>query len=92
MTFRNVRRAAFRLADQQAARLAELPSLRAVIATVATVTAGASPGGNALVTVIWRGVELTAAGYLASYTPAVGDRVECHLIDNQLIVVDTIAS
>jgi len=89
---RALQQAAHRLADRQTARLAELPTLRAIVADVATVTPGASPGGNALVTVVWRGAELTATAYHASYTPAPGDRVECHLIDDQLIVVDTLAT
>lgn len=92
MLSREIARAAGRLADQQSDRLADVPTTRAVIATVTTVTAGAAPGGNALVKVTWRGQELTAASYLASYTPSVGQRVLCLLIDNQLIVVDKTAS
>lgn len=83
--------AARRFADQTSSRFADVPGLRAVIATVSTVTAGASPGGHALVTVSWRGQVVTAKGYFASYTPAATDRVLCLLVDDQLIVVGTIA-
>ncbi len=64
---------------------------RLMLGTVASVTAGgAADGVHALVTVTWRGVSQTAAGYLDGYTPTVSDRVLCVLIDNQLIVVDVI--
>jgi len=43
-------------------------------AEVTAVTAGAAVDGNALVTVLWRGIEVPAA-YAASYLPAPGDVV-----------------
>lgn len=79
-----------RFSDQSTGRLEELPTDRAFLATVSGVVAGGSPGGNALVTVSWRGGDYIAKGYHGSYTPTFGDRVECHLIDSQLIVVDKI--
>src|SRR5690349_16289079 len=79
-----------RLPDRNSEPLADVPSMLAIVATVTAVVAGGSPGGNALVTVSWRGAALTANGYHASYTPTMGDRVECHLIDDQLIVTDVI--
>jgi len=79
-------RAARRNADAQSARLAELPAVRQFFATVTTVTPGAGPGGNALVTVTWRAAELTVAAYNAAYTPDVGHRVRCSLVDNQLVI------
>lgn len=81
-----------RFADQSSSLLDSVPSLRAFVATVSDVVAAGSPGGNALVTVSWRGSELTANAYHASYAPTIGDTVECHLIDSQLIVVDKLAS
>ena len=81
-----------RFADRNSERLADVSSMRAIVATVSAVVVGGSPGGNALVTVSWRGAVLTANGYHASYTPTVGDRVECHLIDDQLIVIDKLAT
>lgn len=79
-------RAARRNADAQTARLAELPQDRFFFATVSTVTPGAGPGGNALVKVTWRLGEYTARSYNAAYTPDVGHRVKCHLVDNQLTI------
>ena len=73
-------------ADGLSDRLAEIPATRSFFATVSTATAGAGPGGNYLVKVTWRGVEMTARSYNAAYTPAVGHRVLCQIIDNQLIV------
>jgi hypothetical protein len=86
MASRPVARAARRLADQTSARLADTPTARLIVATVVTVTAGASPEGNALVQVSWRGETYTAAGYAAGYTPAPGHRVRCELVDNQLLI------
>lgn len=83
---RELAAAARRFADATSARIADAPGARQIIATVSTVTAGAASDGNALVTVSWRGVDITAAGFAASYTPIVGHRVVCDLIDNQLIV------
>jgi len=43
-------------------------------AEVTTVTAGGAADGNALVTVLWRGVEEPVA-YASSYLPRAGDTV-----------------
>lgn len=83
----DIARAARRNADHQSQRISTA-GVRPVIATVTTAMAGGSHDGTAyLVKVTWRGLEVTAAGYAASYTPAVGHRVVCAFIDNQLIVL-----
>jgi hypothetical protein len=74
-----------RFVDQNTERIEEQPTSRAV-ATVKTVEAGAASDGNALVTVTWRGSDVIANGYASSYTPAVGHRVVCDYIDNQLTI------
>lgn len=79
---RQVVRAARRLADQQTMRVTELPKGRSFYATVTIV----SP-----LTVSWRGGTYQAAVHHASYTPSVNDRVECHLVDSQLCVIDKTA-
>lgn len=84
---RRVQRAARRLADQQTARVADVPSTRLLIASVATVTAAAGTDGGAVVTVRWRGDEVTAAAYLTSQAPVVDMRCLCALVDNQLIIL-----
>lgn len=78
--------AARRLADGTTGRMASLPTSRQVLATIASVTAGGAADGNALVTVLWRGQAVTAAGYAASYTPVVGHRVVCDFVDSQLLI------
>lgn len=84
---RDIARVARRNADQQSQRI-NVAGARPVIATVTTATAGGSHDGTAyLVKVTWRGLEVTAAGYAASYTPAVNHRVMCAFVDNQLIVL-----
>jgi hypothetical protein len=82
-----VRAAALRLADQQSSRFAEVPSARLLRATVTTVTAGGASDGNALVYVTWRGAEGPVADYPDSYTPVVGHRVLCALVDDQLSIL-----
>lgn len=82
---RQVAAAARRFADQQSARQADRPTGE-FYATVTAVTTGGAADGNALVKVRWRGQEITAAGYLAHYTPAVGHRVKCSMVDQQPIV------
>lgn len=77
---RQLAAAARRLADQQTDRLAQRPTEK----FIATVTA-TSP-----LTVSWRGSSVVARGRHASYTPGVGDRVSCALIDNQVIVENRI--
>lgn len=84
MTSRAVARIARQFKDQQTDQIADVPSVRAMLATVTAVSGGT-------VTVSWRGSQLTAGGVLASYTPAVNDRVLAFLVDNQLIVIDLIA-
>jgi hypothetical protein len=79
VTSREVDRAARQWADAQQAQLAAVPSLRGFAATVAAT----SPA----VTVTWRGADYTATRVLPSYTPGVGDRVLCLLVDDQLVVL-----
>lgn len=84
--------AARRLADQTSDRLDGLPADKIRILTVSAVTPGGSPGGNAVITLSWRGTDIAAKDYGAAYTPAVGDRVLCVLTsDNQLVVIDRLA-
>lgn len=83
---RQLRRAAHRAADQQSAAVARVPASRRVLATVASVTAGAASDGLSVITVTWRNGTVTAAGYDRDKTFTVGQRVVCDLIDNQLIV------
>jgi len=80
-------RASRKLADQQTARLADVPASRMLRATVATVTAGGAGDGNALVTVTWRGQVLEVADYPDSYTPVVNHRVLCAVVDSQLSIL-----
>lgn len=77
---RRLAAAARKFADQQTDRLAQRPTEQ----FIATVTS-TSP-----LTVSWRGSSLTANGRHASYTPGVGDRVSCSLIDSQVIVQNRI--
>ena len=79
-------RAARRNADAQTARLAEIPAVPQFFATITTVTAGAGPGGNALVKVTWRAAELTVASYNGAYTPVLGHRVKCSIVRSQLVI------
>lgn len=72
--------AARRSAAQQTARLAELPATRFFYATVTQ----ASP-----LKVLWRGQEV-AARRGSTYTPVVGHRVICALLDNQPVVLDAV--
>lgn len=86
---RELQRAAFALADQHTARVTDAVTAgRPVVATVTTATANGAASRNAyLVKVTRRGVETTAAGYLAAYTPAVNDRVLCIYVDSQLFIL-----
>ena len=81
MAGRELARIARRFADQQSGRIADLPGLQGVIATVTAVS-------GSTVTLSWRGGSLTATATCAAYTPAANDRVLCLLIDSQLIVLD----
>jgi hypothetical protein len=87
MLARELERAVRRKADQESARLAEVPATRLLYADVSAVTEGAASDGNGLVTVSWRGGEYTVAGYPDSYTPAVGHRVLCALVEAQLVIL-----
>jgi hypothetical protein len=73
-------------ADENSARLQAIPSTRQIVATIATVTAGAARDGNSLVTVTWRGRTFPVNGYNRTYTPVVGHRVICDYIDDQLFI------
>lgn len=77
---RRLANAVRQFADQQSDRLAQTPT-QMLIATVTST----SP-----LKVSWRGSTLTVNGRHASYTPGVGDRVTCKLIDGQLIVENRI--
>lgn len=79
-----VARTARKLADQQSARLADLPTGEPFYADITAVTP--------TLTVLWRGGTYAATGSHASYTPTIGDRVECHLVRSQLCVIDKIVA
>lgn len=78
---RELAQATRRFADGQSDRLADVPSVRAVLLSV-TSTAGG-------LFLSWRGATVQATP-CASYTPGVGDWVLCLLVDDQLIAVDRI--
>ena len=78
MSDREVDRAARQWADAQTAQLASIPSLRGFAATISAT----SP-----VTVTWKGADYQATRVLPSYTPGIGDRVLCLLVDDQIVVV-----
>lgn len=80
MIGRAVADAARRLADQQTAALADVPTLRGFFATVVSVS------GSSIV-VKWRGINVTGR-HLPSYTPAPGDWAFCLLVENQVLAVD----
>lgn len=77
MTAPDVSRAARRFADRQSERLAEVAPPPQFVATV-TATSPLS--------VSWRGRVLPVAGRNAAYTPAVGHRVKCVLLSDQLLI------
>ena len=79
-----------RLADQTSDRIADVPGLRGIVATISNISPGAARDGNALVSVTWFGQEITVAGYLSTYTPVKGHRVACLFFGDILIVVDRI--
>lgn len=81
MDDRELSRAVRGLADDDSARLASVPVSPTFFATVSST----SP-----LTVTWRGADVLAAGKGMGYTPAVGQRVECVLVRNQLIVRNAI--
>lgn len=73
---RDVARAAREWADQHTSALTSLPA-GLYVATVATT----SP-----LAVSWRLREVLVAGKNADYTPVVGDRVRCSVVDDQLFI------
>lgn len=77
-------RAAARLAERRAVRL---PEGRDMVATVSTVVLNAASDGGAIVTVTYRGEELTVAAYVTPHVPVVGQRSYLRLVDNQLILI-----
>lgn len=84
---RDLLRAARRHADRTSERIRVATTGNGLrVGTIASVTGGAASDGLAVVTVNIRGEETTAAGYNVSYTPSVGQRVRCSLVDNQLFV------
>lgn len=88
---RQVARATRQWAARTNARIATAADTGLRIATVTGITAGAASDGNALVTVTYRGSPTIVEGYLASYTPALYDRVVVGLIDSQWIILGPIA-
>lgn len=75
--------AARRFADSLSAKQSDRPT-GAFYSTVLAVTPGGASDGNALITVDWRGGSYLAAGYDAAYTPAVGHRIKCVVIADQI--------
>lgn len=73
---RVVEKAAREWADQQTSALSSLPA-GLYVANVATT----SP-----LVVSWRNRQVLAAGKDANYTPTIGDRVRCSVVDDQLFI------
>lgn len=86
MVSRDVAFMAHRVADHLTDRIADAARPGQRVATVTTVTAGGASDGNALVKVTYRGTEFQVQGYNSAYTPAVGHRVVCDVIDAQWFV------
>lgn len=80
MDDRDLARAVRGFADDDSARLADLPVTRFFTATVSNATAGS-------LAVTWRGKSVPMAGKAAGYTPAIGQRVLCALVDGQPLIV-----
>jgi hypothetical protein len=76
---RELAQAARRDADEQSARLAEIPRSRVINVTVAAT----SP----TVTVTWRGASVPISAKNVNYTPTVGDRVLCTMDDSDQLVI-----
>lgn len=77
-----------RFADHNSQRIAEAASTPVVFfGTVTSVTAGGASDGNALVKVTWFGKQVTANGYVNTYTPVANDRVLCAYDGQQIVVV-----
>lgn len=82
---REATQAARRWADHNSARINDAGQGPFFYADVTTVTAGgAADGTHALVKVTYRDRETDVNGYPDTYTPAVGHRVVCALVRNQL--------
>lgn len=79
-------RAIRRAADQQSDKHAAADEGRTLLLDVTAVAVGASPKGNAVITLSWRGKDVVAKDYDISYTPTVGDRARCEVVQGQLIV------
>lgn len=75
---RELAQAARRDADEQSARLAEIPRSRFVNVTVASL----SP-----TKVTWRGASVPISGKNFDYTPVVGHRVLCGMDDSDQLVI-----
>jgi hypothetical protein len=73
---RVVEKAAREWADQHTSALSSLPP-GLYVATVAVDTP---------LTVSWRNRQVLAAGKDANYTPTIGDRVRCSVVDDQLFI------
>lgn len=82
---RELQRAVRQSADANSAKIAARPTTQ-FWTTVTTVVPGGGRGGNALVKIEWRGSELEVAAYAASYTPAVGHRVLCDVVSDQISI------
>lgn len=83
---RRLAQAARKSADRTTGWIAAAAESPLVVATVKTVTPGGASDGAALVTVAWRGVEVTVAGYPDTYTPAANHRVRCSFVGPQLFI------
>lgn len=73
--------AARAFADAGSAQLADIPTVRAVVLSVTSTTGG--------LFLSWRGADVSAKR-CASFTPTVGDRVLCLVVQDQLVVLDRI--
>jgi len=86
---RRVRVSTSRLAEA-IAEVGQQETSRFRYLTVVDVLPGGAADGNALVTVRWRGSPVAVNGYLASYTPSVGDRVLVAYYMNQPVIIGAI--
>lgn len=87
---RRLQRAVHRDADQQSARIGEIPADAAVIGTVTGIDVGVARDGRNVVRVTYRGGEATAAGWNVAQTFAVGDTVKCTLTGDHQLFIDYI--
>lgn len=84
MISRRLQQQARQFADQTSDRIRSASLPDRFYATVSAVSPGGAKDGNALVSVRYRDAQITVAGYNASYTPVIGHRVVCVVIDNQV--------